>query len=388
MRSEMLLFGKPNFSEQEIAAVTRVLKSGWVGMGPETIKFEEELRAFLHAKNVVTVNSCTSALYLSLLVSGIKKGDEVIVPSFTWCSTVNVVEYLGAKVVFCDIEPDTYNISPATVHAKLTRNTKAVIPVHMGGLAVDIRKLRSELPEHVRIIEDAAHALGSRYNNGMPVGSSGNLTCFSFYANKNLSTAEGGAIAVPDKKIAERLRSLRLHGLSSNAWKRFKDSTIKSFTPVMMELGYKMNYTDLQAAIGRVQLARQAEFRKIRMEIAKYYIERLCKLNIQIPAQSGILEPYHSRHLFLIELPVEKIGKSRDEVVAGMRGQNIGASVHYKPVHQMPYYSKKGKCYLQITDRIAERVMTLPIGTDMNLLDAKETMDVFEQIVFGKEREG
>jgi dTDP-4-amino-4,6-dideoxygalactose transaminase len=381
MRKQFLAFGRPDFSEQEIEAVTRVLKSGWIGMGPETVAFEHELESYCNAKNVVTVNSCTSALHLSLLVHGIKPGDEVICPSFTWCSTANAAEYLGAKVIFCDINPDTYCIDSNTVMEKVSEKTKAVIPVHMAGLTAEIDKIRAELPESCTIIEDAAHALGACYNSGKPVGSSGNLTCFSFYANKNLSTAEGGAIALSDPKIAERLRSLRLHGLSSDAWDRF--TTLKKFTPEMLELGYKMNYTDLQAAIGRVQLARQGEFQKRRLEIAEYYISRLKKNNLAIHTQKDILHPHHSRHLFLVEIPLENIDKARDEIISGMRKENIGASIHYKPVHQMPYYAKKVHQSLPVTERIAERIMTLPISAHMTVNDAHDVIDSFEHIIIG-----
>lgn len=380
-RTGFLPFGRPDFSDAEIAAVTRVLKSGWIGMGPETIAFEHELETYCNAKTVVTVNSCTSALHLSLLVHGIKPGDEVICPSFTWCSTANAAEYLGAKVIFCDINPETYCIDTKTIRENMTAKTKAVIPVHMAGLTAEIDTIRADLPESCAIIEDAAHALGACYDSGKPVGSSGNLTCFSFYANKNLSTAEGGAIALSDPKIAERLRSLRLHGLSSDAWDRF--TTLNKFTPEMMELGYKMNYTDLQAAIGRVQLARQGEFQKRRLEVAEYYSSRLKKIDLDIRTQRNVLHPYHSRHLYLIELPLENIDKARDEIIFGMRKENIGASIHYKPVHQMPYYAQKAHQSLPVTERIAERIMTLPISAHMTVDDARDVMDSFERVVTG-----
>jgi len=375
--NDYIPFGVPDFSDKEIEAVVRVIKSGWVGMGPETIAFEHDLEKYCNARNIVTVNSCTSALHLSLIVNNIKPGDEVICPSFTWCSTANVVKYIGAKVIFCDINPHTYCADVDTIMDNVTTKTKAVIPVHMGGLAADIDKIQSELPESCKIIEDAAHALGSSYNNGESVGSSDNLTCFSFYANKNLSTADGGAIAVSDSKIADRLRSLRLHGLSSDAWERFVNPN--NFTSDMIELGYKMNYTDLQAALGRVQLRRQSEFQKRRFEIASYYFCRLQKLNKNIKLQKNILDASHSRHLYLVELPLETLTKSRNQIIMDMRKENIGASVHYKPVHQMPYYMHFSQKSLPITEYIANRIMTLPIGAHMTLDDAKNVMDSFER---------
>src|SRR3989454_9151534 len=220
-RREYLPFGRPNFSDQEIAAVTRVLRAGWVGMGPETIAFERELADYVGAPHVVAVNSCTSALFLSLLVNGVGPGDEVICPSLTWCSTANAALYLGARPVFCDVDADTLCVTREHVLTKVTSKTKAVMVVHFGGFAVDVGALRAALPPSVAIVEDAAHALGAKFKDGRPVGSSGNLTCFSFYANKNLSTGEGGAIALSDAKKAERLRSLRQHGMPVDAWRRF-----------------------------------------------------------------------------------------------------------------------------------------------------------------------
>lgn len=195
VRNDYLPFGRPNFSEEEIEAVTKVMRSGWIGMGAETIAFEEELCTYFKVPHVITVNSCTSALFLSLLASGIGPGDEVICPSLTWCSTANVALYLGAKVIFCDVDLESACVTPEEIVKKVTPHTKAVMVVHYGGLAVDVAAIRKVLPSHVSIIEDAAHALGSRFTDESLVGSSGNLTCFSFYANKNLSTAEGGAIA-------------------------------------------------------------------------------------------------------------------------------------------------------------------------------------------------
>jgi dTDP-4-amino-4,6-dideoxygalactose transaminase len=187
IRADYLAFGRPDFGEEEIAAVTRVLRSGWVGMGPEVIAFEQELSSFVDAPHVVTVNSCTSALHLALLVNGVGPGDEVIVPSLTWCSTANAALYLGARPIFCDIDQATLCSTTELILAQLGPRTKAVVVVHFGGIAVDVQELRRGLPAHVSIIEDAAHALGACYQNGRRVGSSGNLVCFSFYANKNLS---------------------------------------------------------------------------------------------------------------------------------------------------------------------------------------------------------
>ncbi len=380
VRPDFLPFGKPHFSHEEIAAVTRVLNSGWVGMGQETLAFEKELAESLNAPYVVTVNSCTSALFLSLLLHGVGEGDEVICPSLTWCSTANVALYLGAKPMLCDIDPDSLCMTPESILEKFTSKTKAVIVVHLGGFPVEVEKLRSLLPKQVAIIEDAAHALGAKYRDGSPVGSSGNLTCFSFYANKNLSTGEGGAIALFDEAMAERLKKLRQHGLSSNAWERFVDPKI-SPSHGLRELGYKMNYTDLQASIGRVQLKRQMEFYDIRFKIARYYYEAL---NVVIPRlryQDNILSPCHARHLFVIQLPIEEMTLNRNEVLFLLRAVNIGACIHYAPLDQMPLFSDGEKGSLLNTQFVSERIITLPMSVSMDLKDAGYVVNQLEMIM-------
>ena len=365
-RHEYLPFGKPDFGAEEIDAVTRVIRSGWVGMGAETIAFESELATAFGVSDVVTVNSCTSALFLSLLAHDVGAGDEVVVPSLTWISTANAARYLG--------------VTPATVRASLTPKTKAVVVVHLGGRAVAVDEIRQAIPAHIAIVEDAAHACGARFADGRPVGGSGNLTCFSFYANKNLSTGEGGAIAVANDGIANRLRSLRQHGLPHDAWKRFIDPRRIELSGIV-ELGYKMNYTDLQAAIGRVQLRRQAEFWPRRLAIARVYIEALGKLAWPLTLQRGVADPRHARHLFLVQLPVEHIGQSRDDVLLALRERNIGASLHYAPVHAMPLYAKARQGALPVTERLATRIMTLPMSASMSTDDAKEVVAALDDVL-------
>lgn len=381
MRSEYLPFGKPNFSNLEIEAVSRAMHSGWIGMGPETIAFEQELERYLDVPHVVTVNSCTSALFLSLIVSGVVADDEVICPSLTWCSTANVALNIGAKVVFCDIDPETLCVTVDSILDKVTSKTRAVMVVHMGGLAVDIAALREKIPAHIEIIEDAAHALGAKYPDGSPVGSAGNLTCFSFYANKNLSTGEGGAIALHDKNKAERLRTLRQHGLTADAWKRFSHPQA-ALTPALIELGYKMNYSDLQACIGRVQLRRQQEFYIIRREIAKLYLERLAITGIKFKCQYGLESESHARHLFVVRLPVDDMVLSRNELVLELRAKNVGASIHYSPLHTMPLYALKNPAtMLPNTERVDREIMTLPISASMTLSDANYVIDQLVNII-------
>ncbi|MDR3392982.1 MAG: DegT/DnrJ/EryC1/StrS family aminotransferase [Sulfuriferula sp.] len=369
-----LAFGVPDFTEAEIDAVARVMRSGWVGMGPETIAFERELADYIGAPEVVTVNSCSSALFLSLLVDGIGPGDEVIVPSLTWCATANAALYLGATPVFCDVDKDSMCVTPASVMAKLSPRTKAVMAVHYGGYAVDVAALRDVLPRSVAIIEDAAHAIGAKYSDGKRVGTSGNPVCFSFYANKNLSTADGGAIALFDKDKAERLRSLRMSGMSSNAWSRYTNPATSVVTG-LTELGYKMNFTDLQAAIGRVQLQRLDEMAAVRRGIAERYRERLHQEAPGITFQHEVFAPAHARHLLVCQIDPAYSGESRDALFLKLRAQNIGVSIHYRPLHIQPLYYKNEPDILPVTTYLAERIMTLPISARMTLQDVDYVVD-------------
>ncbi len=346
-------------------------------MGPETIAFEEELARYLGAEHVVTVNSCTSALQLALTVLGVGAGDEVICPSFTWCSTANAALYVGAQPVFCDVDRERWNASPESIERCLSDKTKAVLVVHMGGLAANLEAIRAVVPAHIPIIEDAAHALGTRYTSGARVGSSGNLVCFSFYANKNLSTGEGGAIALSDATTATRLRSLRLHALPANAWQRFSDAKVH-ITPQIRDLGYKMNYTDLQAAIGRVQLRRLGEFTATRQRIAEAYLEALPEIVPGFGFQAGVADAGHAKHLFVCVVP-DDLGTTRDELLIALRERNIGASLHYQPLHQMPLYSSFRRDEMEVTEHLGARVVTLPIGNAMSDYDTSTVIDALRE---------
>lgn len=373
-------FGRPNFSDAEINAVARVMRSGWVGMGPETLAFEEELAAHLGVPFVVSTNSCTSALHLSLLALGVGPGDEVIVPSLTWCSTANAALYVGATPVFADIDPLTLCVSPTTVAAALSPRTRVVLPVHFGGMAVDVAALRQALPAlpaQTWLVEDAAHALGATFSDGRAVGASGNLSCFSFYANKVLSTGDGGAVALADGDLAQRLRSLRLHGQHSDAWQRYANPTAAVLPPRIAELGLKANFTDLQAAIGRVQLRRQAEFAVTRSRIAALYWRGLVGLGLTL--QTGIHDAAHARHLYTVRLPAE-LAHRRDALLATLRAQGIGASLHYAPLHRMPRYAAlaQGRV-LPHTEAAAACILTLPIGAAMSLHDACSVVHALRQ---------
>jgi perosamine synthetase len=375
---EYIPFGKPDFTGGEVQAVADVLLSGWVGRGGESVAFEEELAQYVGAAHVLTVSSCTAALFLSLLVNDVGPGDEVICPSLTWCSDANAVLYLGATPVFCDVDSDTLCLTPESVRAKLTQKSKAVIAVHFGGLPCDIAGIQAVLPGSMVLIEDAAHALGATLSGGNRVGSSGNLTCFSFYANKNLSTADGGAIATSDGHLAARLAALRQNGLPSDAYNRYRAPHEPAyFEPV--GLGYKLNYTDLQACIGRVQLRRQPAFHDVRLKIAQCYEAHLRISAPSVRFQSGILDARHARHLITIQLPLKEMSVGRDELLRELHRRNVGATIHYAPLHRMSLYGNT--CALPITDMIHKSLLTLPIGSGMCCAEAEYCASQLSQIL-------
>lgn len=368
IRETYLPFGRPDFGEEEIAAVTRVLRSGWIGMGPETIAFEQELSGVIGAPQVVAVSSCTAAMSLCLRTLGVGPGDEVICPSLTWCSTANAALYQGARPVFCDIDPATFCVTPDSILAKVTARTKVVMVVHFGGFAVDVERLRSMLPDRVSIVEDAAHAMGARHPGGNPVGSSGNLVCYSFYANKNVSTGEGGAVATFDEKLADHIRSLRQHALPINAWKRFTHAQTVLLSPQLTELGYKANYTDLQAALGRVQLRRLPDMAARRQALAQRYLARLAGLADKIDPQAGLASPAHALHLFPVRIrPTASL--SRDQLLLELRRRNIGATIHYGLLHLMPLYGQRTPDRLPHSETLGREILTLPISASMTAED-------------------
>ena len=350
-----------------------MLRSAWVGMGPEVAAFERELGEFVGA-SVATVSSCTAGLHLILSAIGVGPGDEVICPSLTWCSSANAALYLGADVVFADVDPDTLCVTPESVAAAVSGRTKAVVVVHFGGLAADVAGIRDAMPDGVTVVEDAAHALGAAYADGRPVGSSGNPTAFSFYANKNLSTAEGGAVATTDPDLLHAVRGLRQHGYEDNAWKRFSDPAKVSLDP-LRTLGFKANYTDLQAAVGRVQLARFPRLQERRRDVAVYYEDRLRDAPLPLRTQSDVTADAHARHLFTVLLPLEEMNCGRDEILLSLREDGIGATVHYTPLHRMPLYAACRRGDLTQTDFVGDRVMTLPISATVTPADAQRVCD-------------
>ncbi|GIK83865.1 MAG: spore coat protein [Patescibacteria group bacterium] len=356
-KQQFIPFCRVELTQAEITAVTECLRSGWLTMGNQVQKFEQQFAEYVGVKYAISVNSCTAALDLALLAHNIGKGDEVLVPSFTFVATANVVIHAGAKPVFVDIDKNTLNIDLEDIVKKITKKTKAIIVVHYAGLPVELTKIKKIAKEHnLIIIEDAAHAVGSKYK-GKYVGAHGNTTCFSFYATKTMTTGEGGMLTTNNKKIADFVARNRLHGISRDAWKRYRKDG--SWKYDVLYAGFKYNMTDVQASLGIHQLSRLEKFIEQRTKIVGLYKKGFSK-NKHIQMLSTPNTVRHSYHL----CPILVTGVKRDELIKKLTEMEIGTSVHFIPIHQFSYYKKfypVKKNDLQVTDSVFKHILSLPL---------------------------
>lgn len=334
-RDPYIVFGRPHFGPEEMEEVMDSLQSGWVGTGPKVAAFEEGFARYAGAEHAVAVNSCTAALHLSMLVSEVGPGDEVITSAMTFVSTVNAILHAGAQPVLVDCDRETGLIRPEAVSAAVTDRTRAILPIHLYGRPADLDAIGDIARRHdLVVIEDAAHAVETSYH-GHKVGSISDLTCFSFYATKNLTTGEGGMITTNRKELADRLKVFALHGLSKDAWRRFSDTGYLQYQ--MVELGFKYNMMDLQAALGVHQLPRIDERLRRREAIWRRYDEAFAQLPIRTPPP---VEPdtLHARHLYTLLVDRETSGIGRDAFMQRLHERGIGTGIHYVGVHLHEYY--------------------------------------------------
>lgn len=370
---------RPNYGKREVDAVSKVLLSGWIGLGPRTAKFEERFADYVGAKHAIALNSATAALHLALIAIDIAKRDEVIVPSLTFVSTAHVAMYVGAKPVFADVEKDTLCLSPDDVEKKITKKTRAIIPVHYGGHPVNMIALKKLAEKHnLVIIEDAAHACGSVYRN-RKIGSISPFTCFSFHAVKNLATGDGGIITTNNSKVAERLRRLRWLGINKSTWGRIEKVSqpkkisykIYGWYYEIDELGFKYHMNDINAALGLVQLGRLEASNKKRRKLAERYTKKLSNLEgIETPTvKPGMVT---SQHNYAIRCD------KRDELHLHLRDHGISSGVHYLPLYLHPYYQKRYRnVYLPVTEKEWQRILLLPLYPQ---LTAKEQNNIIKII--------
>jgi len=358
-------FYTADIGPDEIAAVVDCLRSGWITTGPLAHKLEREVAGTVGAEHAVALNSCTAALHLALNVLGVGPGDEVITTPMTFCSTAEVIEYQGAKPVFVDVDPDTLNISPDAVRNAVTDRTKVIMPVHYGGHPCDMDEILAIAEDAgARVVEDAAHAMGAQYR-GRPVGSIGDITCFSFYATKNMTTAEGGMLVTNNQEWAEHARILSLHGISRDAWKRYRRDG--SWEYDVVDLGFKYNMPDVLAAIGIVQLRRLEELNAVRRAHADAYDRAFAEVpEVEVLGVRPYVTP--TRHLYVILLRLEKLSIGRAEFIEQLKDLNVGTSVHFKPVHLHPFYMEKygfRKGDFPAAEKAYERLISLPLYTLM-----------------------
>jgi len=381
MRKSYLKFSIPDITQKEIDEVVATLKSGWLTTGKKTQLFEKNFADYTGAKYAIALSSCTAALFLSLIVEGIQAGDEVITTPFTFVSTANVVHHLGAKPVFVDIEPDTYNIDPEKISLAITSKTKAIIPVHYSGQPCNMQQIMKIAADHnLRVIEDAAHAIGAEYQ-GKKVGGQGNLTCFSLFPTKNITTGEGGLITLNDKEKAIRLKKLRLHGMSKDGWKRYDQA--ESWYYEIHEAGYKFNLSDINAALGDIQLGRIKEINQKRKDLAEYYIQQLS----HIPGIQTLSIPSNvksSWHIFPIWIDSKELGLTRNQLIKALWKRKIGTSVHFIPLHLQPFYQKEyqyKKGDFPITEKIFAGIVSLPLFPKMTNKDIDDVINAIQDAV-------
>lgn len=337
-RDLVVPFHRADVGEAEAQAVADVIRSGWLTMGAKTVEFEEQFAKYIGAKQAIAVSSATAGLHLALEALGIKAGDQVIVPANTFTATAEVVAYFGAVPVLADIDPGTLNLDPADAEKRITSNTRAVIPVHYGGQPCDMDEIAAVARRHsLHVIEDAAHSLPATYH-GTRIGTLSELTVFSFYATKTLTTGEGGMITTANPVYADRMRLMRLHGIGRDAWKRY--SADGSWYYEVLEAGYKYNMTDMQAALGLVQLKKVDQMAAARSRIAAEYNLAFGKIEeVEVPSVTHDRES--AWHLYPLRIRPDSLTIGRDEFIATLKQKGIGTSVHFIPLHLHPYYQRK-----------------------------------------------
>ena len=383
-KEDFLVFGSPCIEQDEIKEVIDSMNSGWLGTGPKVAQFEKDFAFYKKSQFATAVNSCSAALHLALLVSGIEPGDEVITTPLTFCATINAIIHLGATPVLADVDRETMNIDPLQVRKKITPRTKAILPVHFAGRPCDMEKLQSIAQiNNLILIEDCAHAIETLYK-GRPAGTFGEFGCFSFYVTKNVVTGEGGMVLTASEQNAKRLRVLGLHGMSHDAWKRFSDKGFKHYSVV--EAGWKYNMMDLQAAIGIHQLKRVDINWKRREDIWYKYNNALAGLPVVCPAEPEP-ETRHGYHLYTILIDEEKAGISRDAFLSAMHQHNIGTGVHYLSIAEYPFYQKMlclGPEDTANATQIGRQTVSLPLSAKLTDQDVNDVIQAVHDILDGK----
>lgn len=381
IRDTLLGYGHQQISEEDIQSVCDVLKSDYLTCGPTTEEFEHDLEAVTGAKYVTAVANGTAALHVACLAAGIQEGDEVIVSSITFAASANCVLYCGGTPIFADIDPDTWNISPDSIRGRVTDHTKAIIAVDFGGVPVDIDAIKGICDEfHLVLIEDASHSLGSFYK-GKPVGSLADITTLSFHPVKTITTAEGGAVATNNPKLAERIKLFAKHGITRDR-ELMRHPDEGSWYYEQLELGYNYRMSDLQAALGISQLKRLPDFTKRRQEIVSKYNDAFDSIP-EVSYQFDGRPQDTTRHLYCLRFDADSLGVDRRFIFDALRAEGIGANVHYLPVYRLPYYQKAGLGEQDCAkaDAYYEEAVTLPLHCCMSDEDVQDVIAAVRKIV-------
>jgi dTDP-4-amino-4,6-dideoxygalactose transaminase len=382
-------YHRPAIGEEEIAAVTEVLRSGWLTTGAKTAQFEREFAAYVHAPHALAVNSCTAGLHLALAALGIGPGDEVITTPLTFCATVNCILHVGATPVLADVGADG-NLDPAEAERCITQRTRAIMPVHFGGLPCDMDAIwRLAKTHNLFVIEDAAHATGTHYR-GVPIGGGlpdrgcqSDAVAFSFYATKNLTTGEGGMVTTHNPRLMEKMRRLCLHGICKDAWNRYADTG--SWYYEVESVGFKYNLSDVQSAIGIPQLHKQEMLLQARTDVAMYYNQKFAEISeIELPLDSP--DDRHAWHLYPIRLRLSELNENRAEIIQKLRNKGIATSVHFIPVPLHPAYAatptlRDAVC--PTARSIYERSISLPIYPDLSKNELARITEGVRNVVTG-----
>jgi dTDP-4-amino-4,6-dideoxygalactose transaminase len=382
VRDTFLVFGSPLIEQPEIDEVVAALKSGWIGTGPKVEQFENDFKTYKGADHAVALNSCTAALHLSILAAELKPGDEVITTAMTFSATVNaVINAGGVRPVLVDIDTVSMNIDPDRIEEKITPRTRAILPVHFAGRPCNMDAICAIAEKHgLKIIEDCAHAIETEYK-GRKAGTIGDFGCFSFYVTKNIITGEGGMVLTRREEDAARIKTLALHGMSKDAWKRFSDEGYRHY--FVTEAGFKYNMTDIQAAIGIHQIKRIEHYWKRRREIWGRYNDAFKDLPVVLPLGT---EPdtRHALHLYTILIDKEKAGITRDEFLDAMTRENIGVGVHYLSIPEHPFYQKtfgwKPEDYPNAM-RTGRQTVSLPISAKLTHQDVEDVIEAVRNIL-------
>jgi len=375
---------RPWIGEAEIEAVTEVLRSGWLSTGPKTAEFEERFAEYIGVKHALAVSSCTAGLHLALIAAGIGPGDEVITTPYTFTATSEAIAYVGAKPVFADIDTSTLNILPEDIEKRVTEATKAIIPVDIAGLPCEQEEIIEIAKRHdLCIMDDAAHAVSSEYK-GMKIGAIADMSSFSFYATKNLTTAEGGMVTTNNDEFADKIRLIRYHARDKDAWAR-QQSQNKWYYNVVAQ-GYKYNMSDIQAALGLCQLAKIEEQYELRLRLVDRYNKAFREMpEIIIPRD--IEDGKHAWHLYIIQLNTERLTIARDEFIMAMLEENVECVVHYIPLHFHQFYQEKYGYKIgdfPNAEEAYERVVTLPLHPNLTLDDADDVIEAVKKVIFRK----